>query len=139
MTRPTFLIGFTALALAACDPRLVYESKLSAREVQQLAGTWQGQARMAFGEANCPAVYDWTMKVGQGLVEGSIVDEQTPKAPPTVFKTFIEYNGSLNAFARPSGRDTNIRGAFVDRTAFLGEARSERCRYTVRLFRAASS
>jgi hypothetical protein len=46
---------------------------------------------------------------------------------------------SLNARARPSGRDTNIRGAFVSREAFFGEAKSERCRYTVRLFKAASS
>jgi hypothetical protein len=136
---PAALALLAALAVSGCDPRLVYESKLSPREVQTLAGTFQGEARMTFGEETCPRVYQWSMKVTQGSVEGSMVDEKTPHAPPSVFKTFIEYDGSLNAFARPSGRDTNIRGAFVTRESFFGEAKGPRCRYTVRLFRAASS
>jgi hypothetical protein len=123
-----------AVIASACDPRLIYESNLSPREVQALAGTWQGDAKLAFGEESCPRVYDWTLKVAQGSVEGSMVDEKTPHAPPPVFKTFIEYNGSLNAFARPSGRDANIRGAFT-RDAFVGEAKGERCRYNIRLRR----
>lgn len=139
MTSRYALLLLAALAASGCDPRLVYESKLSPREVQALAGTWQGEARLAFGEEICPRVYQWNMTVAQGSAEGQLVDEKTPQAPPSVFKTFVEYDGSLNARARPNGRDTNIRGAFVNRETFLGEAKSERCRYTIRLFHSAKS
>jgi len=133
MIRPLALL-LAALVVAACDPRLVHTSNLTPREVQTLAGTWQGDSKMSFGEENCPRVYLWTMKVAQGSAEGSLVDEKTPNAPATIFKTFVDYDGTLNAFARPGGRDTNIRGAF-NRDNFTGEAKSERCAYLIRLRR----
>jgi hypothetical protein len=55
-----------------------------------------------------------------------------------VFKTFVDYDGTLNAHARPSGRDTNFRGAF-NRDNFTGEAKSERCVYLIRLRRTSNS
>lgn len=127
-----------AVLLAACDPRLTPRSNLSPREIQALAGVWQGRSTLAFGGKQCPAAYLWTLRVAAGNVDGEIVDEETPRAPATKFTTFLDYDGSLHAFARPGGRDTTIRGAF-NRDNFSGESKSQECSYLVRLPRRASS
>lgn len=139
MTR-SFLIGLLAiLSLSACDPRFTYELNLSAREIQSLAGRWEGQSGIAWSDdKDCPQFYVWTFRVANGNVEGDVVDRATPNAPHTKFTTFLDYDGSIAATARPGGRDTLVRGAF-QRDSFVGEAKSKACSYRLRLRRAASS
>lgn len=134
MIRRFILSLLAAAAVSGCDPRLVHTSNLSPREVQSLSGTWQGEAKLAFGNDTCPGVFRWTLKVAQGLAEGTLIDEKTPNAPPTVFKTFVDYDGTLNAATRLSGHDSNVRGAF-NRDSFTGEAMGVHCRYLIRLRR----
>jgi hypothetical protein len=139
MTR-SFLAGLLAvLSLAACDPRLTYESNLSLREVQTLAGVWEGQSGITWSDDNdCPRFYVWAFRVANGNVEGDVVDRATPNAPRAKFTTFLDYDGSMTATARAGGRDTLIRGAF-QRDSFVGEAKSKACSYRLRLRRTASS
>lgn len=126
------------LMLGACDPRFVYQSNLSPREVQTLAGTWEGESSLTFGEKECPIHYLWSLRVANGNVEGSLVDKETPNAPRSRFTTFLDYDGTFRALARPRGQDTNVIGAF-QRDHFVGEATAKACRYTLRLRRTAGS
>ena len=140
MVRPTILFSgaLIGLMVGACDPRFNYESNLSPREVQALAGTWEGQSSLTFGEKECPTHYLWSLRVANGNVEGSLVDRDTPNAPRTRFTTFLDYDGTMTARARPRGEDTDITGAF-HRDNFAGEAKAKSCKYVLRLRRAASS
>ncbi len=136
MMRPFFIVLLATLSLGACDPRFIYESNLSPREIQSLAGTWEGQSALKSGKKECPAHYLLTFRVANGNVEGDLVDKDTPNAPRSRFTTFLDYDGGMTVLARPGGRDTNIRGAF-QRDIFVGETKSEQCTYTVRLRRTA--
>lgn len=131
-------LAVAAMALAACDPRLLRPSDLSAREIQTLAGVWEGRSSLSSGEKDCPAGYLWKLRVGSGNVDGELVDEATPRAPPAKFSTFLDYDGTLRALVRPGGADTTISGTFY-RDSFSGDSRSTRCAYIVRLRRTASS
>ena len=139
MTR-SFLIGLlAALFLAACDPRFIYESNLSPREIQALRGTWEGQSALSRSdERDCPEFYVWVFRVAGGNVEGDLVDRATPNAPHTRFTTFLDYDGSITVLARPGGRDMTVRGAF-QRESFVGEAKARTCSYLLRLRRTSSS
>lgn len=127
-----------ALALAACDPRFVHSSDLSPREVQTLAGVWQGQASLSFGsEYGCPRTYLWTVRVSGGTVDGGLVDQKTPNASPAQFSTFLDYDGSLHVSVRPNERPLDVLGSF-SRDGFSGTARSKECVYAIRLRRVES-
>lgn len=128
----------TAFTLGACDPRFNYESNLSPREIQALAGTWEGQSSLTFGQKECPTFYLWSLRVVSGNVEGSLVDKDTPNAPRARFTTFLDYDGTISALARPRGEDTSIMGAF-QRDLFVGEAKAKSCKYALRLRRTANS
>ena len=126
------------LLLGACDPRLTPTSDLTSREVQSLAGVWTGRSTLRTGERYCPANYLWTLRVGGGNIDAEVVDADTPRAPPTKFTTFIDYDGSMSAFTRLGGRDTNVRGAFI-KDGFAGQSQSQECSYFIRLRRASGS
>lgn len=128
------LILIAALGLAACDPRLTPASNLSPREIQALAGVWEGRGTLRSGDADCPSVYLWTLRVGGGNVEGEAVDADRPHASPSRFTTFIDYDGTVRALARPGGRDTAVTGTFY-RDRFAGDARNASCSYVLRLTR----
>ena len=127
-----------AVVLAACDPRLRPDSNLSPREIQALSGTLEGRSSLSSGEKDCPPYYLWTLRVGGGNVDGEIVNAETPRAPVTKFSTFLDYDGTLRALARPGGTDTTIQGTF-HRDSFSGESKTARCAYNVRLRRTAGS
>lgn len=133
-----FLGMVAALALGACDPRFTYESNLSPREIQTLAGTWEGQSSLTLGQKECPTHYLWSLRVASGNVEGSFVDKETPNAPRSRFTTFLDYDGTMSVMTRPRGEDTSVIGAF-QRDLFLGEAKAKSCKYVLRLRRAANS
>lgn len=134
-----FCIGLAALALGACDPRFAYESNLSPREIQNLAGTWEGPSGLTReDERGCPTFYVWVLRVANGNVEGDLVDRETPNAPHSRFTTFLDYDGTITTVARPGGRDLMVRGAF-QRDRFVGEAKGKACSYILRLRRTASS
>lgn len=123
------------LALAACDPRFVHKSDLSPREIGGLSGTWSGRGTLSFASKNyCPRVYLWTLRVGGGNVDGSVVDQETPNAPPASFTSFVDYDGSLHADVRTKGHDFALLGSF-NQSGFIGTARSDDCRYAVSLRR----
>ncbi len=122
------------LLIAACDPRLVSSSNLSPREVATLSGVWEGRGLFSFGDQDCPKVYLWTMKLDRGNVDGSVVDERTPNAPPTRFTSFVDYDGSMRISIRPDERDTTVSGSF-GHNSFIGQARAKKCTYSLRLFR----
>ncbi len=125
--------------VGACDPRFVHESDLSVREIQSLSGTWAGRGALSFASQNyCPRVYLWTLRVGGGSVDGSLVDEKTPNAPPATFNSFVEYDGSLHAAVRTRGRDFALLGSF-NHDGFKGTARSKDCSYTVFMERQGSA
>jgi hypothetical protein len=139
MTRAFFTGLLVVLSLAACDPRVTYESKLSPREIQTLAGRWEGQSGLTRSDdKDCPQFYVWAFQVANGNIEGDVVDRATPNAPHARFTAFLDYDGSMTATARPGGRDTLVRGAF-QRDSFVGEAKSQACSYRLRLRRTASS
>lgn len=123
------------LALAACDPRFVHKSDLSPRQIGGLSGTWSGRGTLSFSNQKyCPRVYLWTLQVGDGNVDGSVVDEQTPNVAPATFTTFVEYDGSLHADVQTKGYDFALLGSF-NHSGFTGTARSARCNYEVSLRR----
>lgn len=124
--------------VSACDPRLTPTSNLSPREVQTLAGVWQGRSSLSFGDKECTSGHLWTLRVTGGNVEGELVDELTPRAPPSKFTTFLDYDGSMRALVRPGGQDMTVRGAF-NRDNFAGDSKSKDCAYLLRLRRTASS
>jgi hypothetical protein len=133
------------MTLAACDPRFVRESDLNAREIQNLSGVWQGQGSLAFStfttakiDHPCPRFYLWTLRVNAGNVEGEVVSKDAPNAPRTRFTTFLDFDGSIHAFVRPDGRDTNVLGSFR-RDGFTGQAKSQECGYVIRLERQSAS
>lgn len=134
------LVTLIAVAhlLSACDPRLTPTSNLSPREVQTLAGIWQGRSPLTYGGKACTTGYVWTLRVAGGNVEGEVVDEATPRATPSKFTTFLDYDGSMHAQVRPGGDDTTVRGAF-NRDSFSGDAKGKDCSYILRLRRTASS
>jgi hypothetical protein len=136
------LLGFT---LGACDPRFVRESDMSPHEIQELAGVWTGTGSLSSTpmtpkgtDAICPSIYLWTLRVAKGNVDGEIVDKETPRAPPSKFSAFVDFDGSIHAAARPDGRDTAILGSFQRSGSFTGTARSVACIYAVRLSRRGS-
>lgn len=129
------IIAAAVLALGACDPRFVHKSDLSPREIGNLSGTWTGRGSLSFASKNyCPRAYLWTMRVGDGSVDGSVVDAETPNAPPATFASFVDYDGSLNASVRTKGRDFTLLGSF-NHDGFSGTARSADCSYAVSLRR----
>ena len=128
-------LATTALALAACDPRFVHKSDLSPQEIATLSGTWTGRASLSYANRKgCPRVYLWTLHVGGGNVDGRVVDEQTPNAPPAAFTSFVDYDGSLHADLRTTGRDFAVLGSF-SHDGFGGTARSADCIYALSLHR----
>lgn len=136
--RAVSFVILAAALLAACDPRLTPTSNLSPRDIQTLAGAWEGRGTLLSGNSECPSSYAWTLRVGGGNVDGEIVDEATPRAPPSRFTTFLDYDGTLRALARPGGRDTAISGTFY-RDSFSGQAKNPQCSYVLRLRRMAGS
>jgi hypothetical protein len=149
ITRRSMRVAVSALALllaAACDPRFVRESDLNSREIQNLSGVWQGQASLSFTtigtgaklDSPCPRVYLWTLRVNAGNVEGEVVNKDTPNAPRTRFTTFLDFDGSIHAFIRPDGRDSNILGSF-QRKSFGGQSKGTECSYVIRLERQGTS
>jgi hypothetical protein len=133
-------LATVVLALGACDPRFVHKSDLSPREIGNLSGTWTGRGTLSFASKNyCPRVYLWTLHIGDGNVDGLVVDEQTPDAPPASFTSFVDYDGSLHADVRTKGHDFALLGTF-NHSGFSGTARSDNCNYAVSLrHRGASS
>lgn len=130
-----FAFAAAILVLGACDPRFVHKSDLSPREIAALSGTWAGRGSLSFASQNyCPRVYLLTLRVGGGNVDGTVVDEKTPDAPPATFASFVEYDGSLHAALRTKGRDYALLGSF-NHEGFVGTVRSENCSYTVFLDR----
>lgn len=136
-TRLVTMIAVAAL-LAACDPRLTPTSNLTPREVQTLAGTWQGRSTLSYGGKACTTGYSWTLRVAGGNVEGETLDEATPRAAPSKFTTFLDYDGAMHARVRPGGEDMTVHGVF-NRDNFAGEAKGKDCSYLMRLRRTASS
>ncbi len=129
----------SASMLTACDPRFVHGSDLRPSEIQALSGTWEGRASLSFSSANnCARVYQWTLQVDNGNVNGEIVDERTPNAPPARFTSFVDYDGSVHASVTAYGHPTSILGTF-NRNGFSGEARASGCNYAVRLQRRAGT
>lgn len=125
---PLFVLG-------ACDPRFIHKSDMSPREIVNLSGTWSGRGSLSFSNAQyCPRTYLWRMHVGGGNVDGQVVEEETPNAPPATFSTFVDYDGSVHADLRTKGRDFTVLGTFSHR-GFEGTARSPVCSYTVFLRR----
>jgi hypothetical protein len=128
------------LAVGACDPRFVHESDLSAREVQALSGTWEGQGSLSFMlfsggtrlNSPCPRTYLWTLRVKAGNVEGEVVNKETPNATPARFTTFLDFDGSIHGFVRLNNQDTNILGAF-QHSGFAGQSKSTECAYVLTL------
>lgn len=138
MTVHLAALAALAILLTGCDPRLLPTSNLSPREIQSLAGTWAGRSSLSSGDKDCPPHYLWTLRVGGGNVDGEVVNAETPRAPATKFSTFLDYDGTVRALARPGGADTTIQGTFL-RESFAGESKSDRCTYRVRLQRTAGS
>ncbi len=123
------------LTLAACDPRFVHKSDLSPHEIATLSGTWAGRGTLSFSsKKDCPRIYLWTLRVGGGNVDGTIVDQETPNAPPATFTSFVDYDGSLHAGVRTKGHDLALLGSF-NHDGFIGTARSDDCSYAVSLRR----
>lgn len=128
-----------AVLLGGCDPRFVYQTNLSPRELQALTGTWEGSSSLSREETRgCPTFYVWVLRVANGNVEGDLVDRDTPNAPHTKFTTFLDYDGTISALIRPRGQDMKIQGVF-QRDSFAGETHSAGCSYRVRLRRTSSS
>ncbi len=138
MIRPAFIVLLAAALLAGCDPRFIYETNLSPRELQALTGTWEGQSALSKGDKACPAHYLWFLRVANGNVDGSLVDKETPNAPRTRFTTFLDYDGSMTALVRPGGWDATVRGTF-QRDVFIGESTGPSCNHRMRLRRTSSS
>ena len=138
MIRSAFMALVAAASLAGCDPRFNYETNLSPRDIQTLTGTWEGQSSLSLGEKECPTSYLWSLRVANGNVAGSLVDKETPNAPPTRFTTFLDYDGSMTALVRPGGWDTTVRGTF-QRDSLAGETKSKACNHRMRLRRTSSS
>lgn len=139
------VLALVALVVAACDPRFVYESDMSARDIQNLSGVWQGQSSLSFTafttkkiDEPCPRSYLWTLRVNAGTVEGELVNKDTPNAPRTRFTAFLDFDGSIHSFVRPDGRDTNVLGSF-QRSGFTGQSKSQECSYVIRLERQRAS
>ena len=128
------LCAFAAAPLAACDPRFVHKSDLRPAEIQRLAGTWEGEARLSYYTAEeCPTkIYQWTMKVTNGNVAVEIIDPKKPKVAPARFTSFVDYDGSVHGDTTVFGRDTVILGTF-NRSGFEGDTKSRYCNYSVRL------
>jgi hypothetical protein len=143
-TAPLGFLIIATLALAGCDPRFVRSSELSPQEVQNLSGVWVGEASMSTPfrakttEDVCPRVFLWTLRVAKGNVDGEVVNKDTPKAPPTRFSTFLDYDGTIHGVARLDGRNTDVVGAF-QHSSFNGQAKNDCAAYVVRLSRRSTS
>jgi len=138
-------LAISALILAGCDPRFVHESDLNAREVQTLSGVWTGEASLTtpfraktYGEDACARFFLWTFRVANGNVDGEVVNKATPKAPPSHFSGFLDYDGSVHAVARLDGHDADVVGSF-SRRSFSGQAKSDCGAYVIRLARQGGS
>ena len=127
------------LMLGACDPRFVHGSNLSTTEIEHLSGTWAGESTLSFASKNyCPRAYLWSLHVAGGNVDGSVVDKNTPLAPPATFTSYVDYDGSVHAAVRTAGRDFALLGTFSHH-GFDGTVRSGDCNYAISLSREAKA
>lgn len=128
------LLAALLLGLAACDPYFVHKSDLSPVQIEHLSGTWAGEATLATADSNrsCLRTYLWTLHVANGNVAGSVVDKNTPKAPPATFTTFVDYDGSVHAEVPTAGIEFFLLGSFSS-DGFEGTARTAGCNYVVSL------